>query len=47
MLSTRAQLGDIDSYTMQGEYFWKYDDFKKGYYAYYFKPTEKELSKVI
>lgn len=46
MLSMRAQLGDIDSYTMQGEYFWKYDDFKKKYYAYYFRPTEKELSKV-
>ena len=46
MVSMRAQLGDIDSYTMQGEYKWHYDEIKKGYYAYYYYPTEAEKEKV-
>lgn len=46
MISMRSQLADIDSYTMKGEYKWKYDDFKKNYYAYYFYPSEEEIAKV-
>lgn len=46
MISMRSQLADIDSYTMKGEYKWKYDDFKKNYYAYYFYPSEEEITKV-
>ena len=46
MISMRAQLGDIDSYTMRGKYDWHYDEIKKGYYAYYFYPSEEEVTKV-
>lgn len=46
MISMRAQLGDLDSYTMQGEYFWQYDEINKNYYAYYFRPNKGEVEKV-
>lgn len=46
MISMRAQLGDIDSYTMRGKYDWHYDEIKKGYYAYYFYPSKEEVTKV-
>lgn len=46
MISMRAQLGDLDSYTMKGSYFWQYDEVKKNYYAYYFRPNKGEVEKV-
>ena len=39
-------IGDLDSYTMQGEYFWQYDEVNKNYYAYYFRPNKGEVEKV-
>ena len=37
---------NIETYSMDGEYKWHYDEVKKGYYLYYFYPSDGEIEKV-
>ena len=46
MLDMKDTLMNIDTYSMEGEYKWHYDEVKKGYYLYYFYPTDAEKEKV-
>ena len=45
-LSMRDTLMNIETYSMNGEYKWHYDEVKKGYYLYYFYPSDGEIEKV-
>lgn len=45
-MSMKDTFMNLETHSMEGEYKWHYDEIMKGYYLYYFYPTEAEKTKV-